>query len=110
MGLMSNIFGKKQPQQENILPPRNIGRGRNSFEVQDVFDIKGVGIVLVGRILSGTLMPGQMAVVNGKTSEIKSIEAHHQQLAFAPAGTNVGMCLKGINKADLQKGMILDFA
>src|SRR3989344_7155756 len=50
--------------------------------IQDVYNIKGVGCVPVGRVETGILKPGDKIVVmpSGKTGEVKTVEAHHEQL------------------------------
>jgi len=109
MGFLSGIFGKGREKK-----PRNVNRpvfsgGAGSFQVQDVFKITGVGIVPVGKVLSGSISVGQTTHINGKFAMIKSIEMHHQQMQAAYPGDNVGICLDGVAKNDVQKGMILEF-
>lgn len=77
--------------------------------IQEVFTITGQGTVPVGRVESGVMKPGQTVVVmpSGKTGEVKSIEMHHQQLAQAIPGDNVGFALKGVDKKDITRGNVL---
>jgi len=74
--------------------------------IQDVYNIKGVGTVPVGRIETGILKPGETLIFEpvGKTGEVKSIEMHHEQLTQAVPGDNVGFNVRGIAKTDVARG------
>src|SRR3989344_5817283 len=69
--------------------------------LQDVYSIKGVGVVPVGRIETGVLRPGDKVIIepSGKIADVKTIEAHHEQLTEARPGDNVGFNLRGVEKA-----------
>jgi len=110
LGIFSNVFGGKKLETglENA-PATGTGNSSGTFQVVDVFEITGVGVVPVGIVLSGTLKPGQTALVNGKKAVIKTMEMRHQQLQEAQAGANIGINLVGVSKGDLQKGMVLGF-
>jgi len=76
--------------------------------LQDVYKIGGIGTVPVGRVETGVLVPG-MAVVFapvGITTEVKSIEMHHEQLEKAEPGDNIGFNIKGIAVKDLKRGYV----
>lgn len=81
--------------------------------IQDVYAIKGVGLVPVGRIETGVLKSGMKIVaVPGKTGtgmagEVKDIEMHHEKVPEALPGFNVGFSAKGYNKGDLAKGDVI---
>ncbi len=74
--------------------------------IQDVYNIKGVGAVPVGRVETGVLKPGDKVVFmpSGKEGEVKSIEAHHEQLSEAKPGDNIGFNVRGISRQDVQRG------
>ncbi len=74
--------------------------------VQDVYNIKGVGTVPVGRVETGVLKPGDSVIFQptGKTGEVKTVEAHHEQLPQAIPGDNVGFNVRGIAKTDVARG------
>ncbi len=108
MGFLSGLFGKKEGKQGEVNIHVSSG-GSGSLQVMDVFNIKGVGLIPVGKVLNGTISVGQTTTLNGKVAKIKSIEMHHQQLQVANIGDNVGICLEGIEKNDVRKGMVLDF-
>ena len=77
--------------------------------IQDVYNIKGVGCVPVGRVETGILRPGDKVIIMppNKTAEIKSIEAHHEQLTEARPGDNVGFNLRGVTKEEIARGDVI---
>ncbi len=77
--------------------------------IQDVYTIKGVGCVPVGRVETGVLKPGDKIVVmpSGKTGEVKTVEAHHEQLPQAVPGDNVGFNVRGLEKKDINRGNVV---
>lgn len=80
--------------------------------VQDVYTIKGVGTVPVGRIETGILRPGDKIIIEptGATGEVKTIEMHHEQLTEAKPGDNVGINIRGISKTDVARGDVISLA
>ncbi|MFH1105798.1 MAG: translation elongation factor EF-1 subunit alpha [Candidatus Aenigmatarchaeota archaeon] len=77
--------------------------------VQDVYDIKGIGVVPVGRIETGVLKSGAQIIFmpSGVKGEVKSIEMHHQQLPQAEPGDNVGFNVRGIKREDIRRGDVV---
>lgn len=77
--------------------------------IQDVYNIKGVGTVPVGRVETGILKPGDKIIVmpSGKEGEVKTVEAHHEQLPQAGPGDNVGFNVRGLEKKDVARGDVL---
>ncbi len=77
--------------------------------IQDVYNIKGVGTVPVGRVETGILKPGDKIIIQptGVTGEVKTIEMHHEQLAQAVPGDNIGFNVRGIKKEDVSRGDVL---
>lgn len=77
--------------------------------VQDVYNIKGVGSVPVGRVETGILKPGDKIIVmpSGKTGEVKTVEAHHEQLPQAIPGDNIGFNVRGLEKKDIARGDVV---
>ncbi|XP_075878271.1 elongation factor 1-alpha-like isoform X2 [Nelusetta ayraudi] len=76
--------------------------------LQDVYKIGGIGTVPVGRVESGLLKPTMyvtFAPVN-ITTEVKSVEMHHQSLAEAQPGDNVGFNIKNVSVKDIKRGMV----
>jgi len=77
--------------------------------LQDVYNIKGVGTVPVGRVETGILRPGDTIIIepSGKTGEVKSVEMHHEQLTEAKPGDNVGFNVRGFGKKDIARGDVV---
>ena len=80
---------------------------------QDVYDITGIGTVPVGKIETGVMKVGQkVKVLPGRTGEgiegeVKTIEAHHEQMQEAQAGENVGINVRGVGKKDIARGDVI---
>ncbi|MFH1326883.1 MAG: translation elongation factor EF-1 subunit alpha [archaeon] len=81
--------------------------------VQDVYEITGIGTVPVGKIETGIMKVGQKVKVlpgrtgEGITGEVKTIEAHHEQLPEGIAGDNVGINIRGVGKKDIARGDVI---
>lgn len=76
--------------------------------LQDVYKIGGIGTVPVGRVETGLLKPGMVltfAPMN-VTTECKSVEMHHESLAEAEPGDNVGFNVKNLSVKDLRRGYV----
>jgi elongation factor Tu len=80
--------------------------------VEDVFSIKGRGTVVTGRVERGSLQKGQEIEIIGlrddiRTSVVTGIEMFHKELDAAVAGDNAGILLRGIERTDIERGMVL---
>ncbi|MBD3247544.1 translation elongation factor EF-1 subunit alpha [Candidatus Pacearchaeota archaeon] len=81
--------------------------------VQDVYEITGIGTVPVGKIETGVMKQGmKVKVLPGRTGEgiegeVKTIEAHHENLPEAEAGDNVGINIRGVGKKDIARGDVI---
>lgn len=68
----------------------------------------GIGTVPVGRVETGVLKPGMVvtfAPVN-VTTEVKSVEMHHEALTEALPGDNVGFNVKNVSVKDIRRGNV----
>jgi len=76
--------------------------------LQDVYKIGGIGTVPVGRVETGILKPGDVVTFApvGITTEVKSIEMHHESLPEAIPGDNVGFNVKNISVKDIRRGNV----
>jgi elongation factor 1-alpha len=74
--------------------------------VQDVYTIKGIGTVPVGRIETGVLKPNTKITFqpSDKVGEVKSIEMHHENVDEAIPGDNVGFNVRGVERTDIRRG------
>ena len=90
------------------IPPKPTDKALR-LPIQDVFTITGHGTVPVGRVESGKLKPNDAVIVMpaGVKGEVKKIEMHHQELAEAIPGDNVGFNLKGVDKKDIKRGDVI---
>lgn len=77
--------------------------------VQDVYNIKGVGLVPVGRVETGIIKPGDKVVIepSGASGEVKTVEMHHEQLPQAVPGDNIGFNIRGLGKGDVARGDVI---
>jgi elongation factor 1-alpha len=76
--------------------------------LQDVYKIGGIGTVPVGRVETGCLKPG-MVVTFGPmsvTTEVKSVEMHHEMVEEATPGDNVGFNVKNLSVKDIKRGYV----
>jgi elongation factor 1-alpha len=76
--------------------------------LQDVYKIGGIGTVPVGRVETGILKPGANVTFApaGITTEVKSVEMHHEALTQALPGDNVGFNVKNVAVKDLRRGFV----
>ncbi len=80
--------------------------------VEDVFSIKGRGTVVTGRIERGTVKVGDALEIIGLRDESMStvctgVEMFHKLLDAGEAGDNVGVLLRGIERDQVERGMVL---
>ncbi|KAK7750463.1 translation elongation factor EF-1 alpha [Diatrype stigma] len=76
--------------------------------LQDVYKIGGIGTVPVGRIETGTIKPGMVVTFApaGVTTEVKSVEMHHEQLTEGLPGDNVGFNVKNVSVKEIRRGNV----
>jgi len=76
--------------------------------LQDVYKIGGIGTVPVGRVETGVLKPGMVVsfAPAGVTTEVKSVEMHHEALVEAVPGDNVGFNVKNVSVKDIRRGNV----
>jgi elongation factor 1-alpha len=84
-----------------IKPPKRQPDAPLRLPISNIYNIKGVGQIICGRVEQGTVRPGDIvgfapSGIRGK--KMFQIEQHHKQLASAGPGENVGMSIKGIGK------------
>ncbi|KAI3363412.1 hypothetical protein L3Q82_012030 [Scortum barcoo] len=91
-----------------IQPPTRPTDKPLRLPLQDVYKIGGIGTVPVGRVETGILKPGMVvtfAPVN-VTTEVKSVEMHHEALTEALPGDNVGFNVKNVSVKDIRRGNV----
>ena len=92
------------------LPPRDVDKPF-LMPVEDVFSITGRGTVATGRIEAGVIKVGDEVEILGlgedKKSVVTGVEMFRKLLDQGEAGDNVGLLLRGIDKNEIKRGMIL---
>jgi len=95
------------------LPKTANGVGEFRMYIDRTYNVTGVGAVASGTVKSGEVEAGDELLVgpmaNGEfvPVEVRSIEMHYYRVNRATAGRIVGIALKGIREADLERGMVL---
>nr|YP_009367510.1 translational elongation factor Tu [Pseudoneochloris marina]ARK14529.1 translational elongation factor Tu [Pseudoneochloris marina] len=79
--------------------------------IEDVFSITGRGTVATGRVERGVLKTGETVELVGlkdtTTTTVTGLEMFQKTLDETVAGDNVGVLLRGVQKQDIQRGMVL---
>ena len=92
------------------LPPRDVDKPF-LMPVEDVFSITGRGTVATGRIESGIIHVGDEVEILGlgedKKSVVTGVEMFRKLLDQGEAGDNVGLLLRGVDKNEIKRGMVL---
>ena len=72
------------------------------------FSVAGIGTVPVGRVETGILKPGTVVTFApaGITTEVKSVEMHHESLPEAVPGDNVGFNVKNVSVKEIRRGNV----
>jgi elongation factor 1-alpha len=93
---------------DNIVPPKRPSDKPLRLPLQDVYKIGGIGTVPVGRVETGVLKPNMVVTFapGGVTTEVKSVEMHHEALPEAIPGDNVGFNVKNISVKDIRRGNV----
>jgi len=93
---------------DSIEPPKRPSDKPLRVPLQDVYKIGGIGTVPVGRVETGILKPGMVVTFApcGITTEVKSVEMHHESLPQALPGDNVGFNIKNVSVKDLKRGFV----
>jgi len=103
--LLESLDALKEPQKPTQLPLR--------LPIQDVYNITGIGVVPVGKVVTGVMKVNDKVIIvparegKGVTGEVKTIEMHHEQMDQAEPGDNIGFNVRGIEKKDIARGDVL---
>ncbi|MBE2246284.1 MAG: elongation factor Tu [Candidatus Competibacteraceae bacterium] len=93
------------------LPPREVDKPF-LMPVEDVFSITGRGTVATGRIETGVINVGEEVEIMGMQEEkmksvVTGVEMFRKLLDRGEAGDNVGLLLRGVDKKDIRRGMVI---
>ncbi len=93
---------------DSIVPPKRPTDKPLRLPLQDVYKIGGIGTVPVGRVETGVLKPGMTVsfAPQNLTTEVKSVEMHHESLTEAIPGDNVGFNVKNIAVKEIRRGNV----
>merc|ERR1712209_310769 len=91
-----------------IIPPSRPSDKPLRLPLQDVYKIGGIGTVPVGRVETGIIKPGMVVTFapTQLTTEVKSVEMHHESLQEAVPGDNVGFNVKNVSVKDIKRGFV----
>merc|ERR1712013_611281 len=92
---------------DSIIPPRPTDKPLR-LPLQDVYKIGGIGTVPVGRVETGVIKPGMVVTFAPVqlSTEVKSVEMHHESLPEAVPGDNVGFNIKNVSVKDIKRGYV----
>merc|ERR1711957_486573 len=93
---------------DSIVPPERPNDKPLRLPLQDVYKIGGIGTVPVGRVETGEIKPGMVVTFAPVmvTTEVKSVEMHHESLQVAGPGDNVGFNVKNVSVKDIRRGNV----
>jgi elongation factor 1-alpha len=93
---------------DTIEPPSRPTDKPLRLPLQDVYKIGGIGTVPVGRVETGVIKPGMVVTFapSGVTTEVKSVEMHHESLPEALPGDNVGFNVKNVSVKEIRRGYV----
>merc|ERR1711887_506101 len=93
---------------DSILPPSRPVDKALRLPLQDVYKIGGIGTVPVGRVETGFIKAGMVVTFApaAVTTEVKSVEMHHETLAQGVPGDNVGFNVKNVSVKEIRRGNV----
>ena len=108
---VDKIFSLMDNVDEYIPTPARDTEKTFLMAVEDVFSITGRGTVATGRVERGTVTVGDNIEIIGyietRTATVTGLEMFQKTLDESVAGDNVGVLLRGIQKEDIERGMVL---
>jgi selenocysteine-specific translation elongation factor len=97
--------------EENELPRSDTATATNSvyIPIDHVFDVKGVGTVVLGSIKQGEIKTYDELEINplNKPVVIKSIQMHDDPVSYSKKLSRVGLAIKGVSAKDVSRGDII---
>lgn len=93
---------------DNVKPPKRPTDKPLRLPLQDVYKIGGIGTVPVGRVETGIIKPGLNVTFSpaGLSTDVKSVEMHHQEVPEAQPGDNVGFNVKNVSVKQIRRGNV----
>jgi selenocysteine-specific translation elongation factor len=86
-----------------------VGQSVGAVPVDHSFNVKGVGVVILGVVTYGIVQKHAMLNVlpSGKTAQVRSIQKHDDEFDIAGEGDRVGLALKNVEVEDVERGAVL---
>ena len=105
--LREKLLIESAKQKTSELPTGQSATG--TVPVDHAFNVKGVGVVVLGVVTSGVIQKHSSLNVlpNAKTAQVRSIQKHDDEFDIAGEGDRVGLALKNIEVEDLDRGTVL---
>ena len=98
MKILDQILALFKPKQKGV------------FQVSSTFHLKGIGVVVVGKVQSGVLRPKmKMKKSDGKTCTVHTIEKKHQSVDQAASGDEVNLQISDLFEGDFESKEKLTF-
>jgi elongation factor 1-alpha len=93
---------------DSIEPPVRPSDKPLRLPLQDVYKIGGIGTVPVGRVETGIIKAGMVVTFApaNVTTEVKSVEMHHETLTEGLPGDNVGFNIKNVSVKEIRRGNV----
>ena len=93
---------------DTIEPPSRPSNKPLRLPLQDVYKIGGIGTVPVGRVETGVIKAGMVVTFApaNVTTEVKSVEMHHEVLVEGLPGDNVGFNVKNVSVKEIRRGNV----
>ncbi|MGN1371907.1 MAG: EF-Tu/IF-2/RF-3 family GTPase [Candidatus Coprovivens sp.] len=118
MGLLDLIFKKREidvtgntsSYMKDMQMHDEVGRNYSfCFIIDDIFSVSGLGKVVVGQIVKGSVKSGDQLIIKdtGEVVIVGKIEKFRQILDSASEGENVGIQLLNVSSSMLRKGVML---
>jgi selenocysteine-specific translation elongation factor len=113
-GLTLSSFQVVSTSDPSLFSSMGEGRSRSKetgglayVSVDRAFNVKGVGLIVLGFVISGSVKTHDVMRIlpQGKEAEVRSIQIMDVDVSSAPEGSRVGLCLKGASVEDFQKGV-----
>jgi selenocysteine-specific translation elongation factor len=105
--IRENLLLEASQQESTEISPKQHAVG--TIPVDHAFSVKGVGVVILGIVISGVVQ--KHATLNvlptTKTTQVRSIQKHDDEFDIAVEGDRVGLALKNIEVEDLDRGTVL---
>ncbi len=91
-------------------PPRDFGKPR--LPVDRVFTLRGIGTVVTGTLIGGSLARGQAVVIQptGRTTRIRTVQSHNRDAQSSRPGTRTALNLPDIESEGVRRGEVVTLA